>query len=379
MTKLKPINRLERVVLLCDFFSSLGGTEYYNFQLAQQLKKRGIDVRIYIGERPRHTYWLKELSKAGFFVRHPRQFHKDLESNDIETSFMGTIVDEINEWMPDIIHVHPFKKMAIEWFAHAKHKTDIPLVATEWTTASEDSKHWFAPNYSQYIQNVATYIATCQATRHSIKNVLLYRGPVVTIPHLVHVPVNPIPCRPERFKDVAFIGRFSLEKGAEDLVRAWPHVLADHPDATLSLYGHGEGEDTVQRLTQDLGVESSVRFMGIFEPFTGIDAICQRHQVFIQPSLFESIPTSLIELMLRGKTLVATDVGGIGELVSSQTGYLIESSSPEALRSAISRSLSNRDEALNKGQAARARLAGMYDLSKAVDHIIKTYEQTIAL
>lgn len=43
---------INKVAIFCDFFNSLGGTEYYNFMLARSLKQRGIDVKVFIGERP---------------------------------------------------------------------------------------------------------------------------------------------------------------------------------------------------------------------------------------------------------------------------------------------------------------------------------------
>ncbi len=55
--------RVQRVALFCDFFSSLGGTEYYNALLATTLRERGLDVRIYIGEKPQLPHW-KQLLDA---------------------------------------------------------------------------------------------------------------------------------------------------------------------------------------------------------------------------------------------------------------------------------------------------------------------------
>ena len=40
-----------KIALFCDFFNDLGGTEYYNVILATELKKRGCDVRVFIGEK----------------------------------------------------------------------------------------------------------------------------------------------------------------------------------------------------------------------------------------------------------------------------------------------------------------------------------------
>ena len=52
-----------KIALFCDFFNDLGGTEYYNVILATELKKRGCDVRVFIGEKSQQNAYLDILKE----------------------------------------------------------------------------------------------------------------------------------------------------------------------------------------------------------------------------------------------------------------------------------------------------------------------------
>jgi glycosyltransferase involved in cell wall biosynthesis len=374
--KSKPINP-ERVLLLCDFFSSYGGTELYNYTLANELQKRGIEVRVYIGEKPRLSHWLGLAKNDSIFTKYPDIFHVNLEQNEIEKKFVDSIVDEVNLWNPDIIHTHPFKKMAIQWLKHPRHNPNIPLVATEWTVPNNKNPHWFERDMYNEIHHVSAYIATCETVHKAINSVHSYTGPVADIPHLVESKNDSISTPSNLFQNVAYIGRFSKEKGVNYLIQSWIDVLQAHPNATLTLYGHGDEESNLKQLASKLGVTNSVHFAGTFSPYGGIEKISKNHQLFIQPSIFESIPTSLIELMLRGKTIIATDVGGVKELVDETTGILIPSENADAISTAICYFLSNPEEAISRGNTAHRSTKQIYILDKNIDKIIELYRSLI--
>ena len=50
-----------KVAIFCDYLHSFGGTEYYNATLALELKKRDIDVRVFVCEKPTNLYWFEIL------------------------------------------------------------------------------------------------------------------------------------------------------------------------------------------------------------------------------------------------------------------------------------------------------------------------------
>src|SRR5262245_5363853 len=96
-----------RVALVCDFLSTLGGTEYYNAALATALSERGIDVRVFVGEKPRSQHWKRLLEGRGIGITEPPVFHRDLQIRTIEKRFVRGIVNSFADWRPDIIHAVP--------------------------------------------------------------------------------------------------------------------------------------------------------------------------------------------------------------------------------------------------------------------------------
>src|SRR5205823_6659183 len=65
-----------------------------------------------------------------------------------------------------------------------------------------------------------------------------------------------------RAKLVGALGRLDVQKGHEDLLRAWPAVLAKHPDASLVIAGEGPLRAELERLVRELGIERSVALHG---------------------------------------------------------------------------------------------------------------------
>lgn len=363
-----------RVLLLCDFFSSLGGTEYYNYELAKGLIDRGHEVRIYVGERARRNEWQSKIEELGIPFAQPNVFHKDLDSREIEINFMDTVVDEINEWRPDVIHTHPFKKMAIVWLSHKRSDKSIPIVATEWTVPTKQASHWFEDDINEHISDVSLFIATCEAAARGIHAYHGYKGKIIEIPHIIrNMPEKPLPITDTNLTSVGCVGRFSTEKGIAFLIGAWRQVQAQLPGASLHLYGHGADEDALKELARCLGVADSVHFAGTFEPGT-LPEVAQNHAFFVQPSLFESIPTSLIELMMCGRAIVASDVGGIAEVVKNgRNGFIVEPGSTDQLADAIVKLLSSREKIFTFAKQAHVDAHQRYNANKAIDSIVDAY------
>jgi glycosyltransferase involved in cell wall biosynthesis len=366
--------KVKRALFLCDFFSSLGGTEYYNVRLIQALIEQGIEVRVYIGERPRILHWCKQLDALGVFYRVPEQFHQDIAEDAIENNFVAEHVNEINAWKPDIIQTHPFKKLTMAWLKNKTSDKTIPIIATEWTVPCEQAASWFEPNTSAYINKVHTYIATCHAIERGLRDYLGYKGPVAYIPHLLSPPRSFELLTPNTVNaSIACISRLSVEKGLDFLIGAWKRVHEDYPAATLTIYGHGPDKDHLIQLRNMLNLSHTIQFAGTFSPEGGIDRIADRHSIFVQPSLFESIPTSLIEVMLRGRAVIATNVGGVSELVQPDTGMLVSSGSTDALSEALLQLLSNPQQVAAYGMAAAKLTKQQYALDHTVLNITNLY------
>lgn len=143
-------------------------------------------------------------------------------------------------------------------------------------------------------------------------------------------------------------------KGHRYLITA----MAQCPDdVELVLAGTGPERDALIAQTKSLGLENRVRFAGLIphqELLASYDS--GRFNTVVLPSLHEGIPVSLMEAMVRGVPVIATDVGGVGELVESGvSGLVVAPRDPEALASSIRRLA--QDVGLRRGLSAGGRSA----------------------
>lgn len=369
--------KIKRVAIFCDFLNLLGGTEFYNTKLGLMLHDYKVDVRFYVGEKPTLSYWTNLLAEKGIQISTPNKTHKILNSRKIEKEYVNQINRDFYEWKPDIIHTHPAGKLVISWL-EKKYHTDIPIIATEWTTPGAETKHWYQPELPQLINFIDAFIATCEASYQGITNYHKYKGDIKIIPHLVDFPENnEFPLKSNNLS-VGCISRLSVEKGLDFLLGAFAKLTLDFPTSKLHIYGHGDDEKRLQELTSCLNIYDKVVFEGVYEPFVGIDKVARQHNIFVQPSLYESIPTTILELMARKRCIVATKVGGIPELFADHNaGILVEKANTEDIYLNLKKIICNTDIMEIISNRAYQVFSSKYKNDESFKKILELYQETI--
>lgn len=118
-------------------------------------------------------------------------------------------------------------------------------------------------------------------------------------------------------------------------IRAFAVVRQGHPDAVLSILGEGPELEPLKLLAEQLGLSSSVRFLGRLDR-QGVANLLRSAEVLINPSLVDNSPNSIIEAWASGVAVVSTNVGGVPYLVQDGvTGVLVPPSDPLAMSVAI--------------------------------------------
>jgi glycosyltransferase involved in cell wall biosynthesis len=140
-----------------------------------------------------------------------------------------------------------------------------------------------------------------------------------------------------------FVGRLAEKKGVRYLLDAMPAVLAMHPGSTLVIVGDGPLRGELTRQARDLGLGEAVRFLGarqtndLPEFYAAADA-CAGPSIVAAGGDTESFGVVFAEAMACGCPVVASDVGGVGDLVRhEQTGLLVPQRDPGALAQALCR------------------------------------------
>jgi glycosyltransferase involved in cell wall biosynthesis len=169
------------------------------------------------------------------------------------------------------------------------------------------------------------------------------------------------------------------KKGHVDLLWALRQLNFSSPtvDVRLHLAGSGPLEEDLRRLSRELGVADKVTFLGQLPHETllaryreGAVDVVALASVTRGAQEAEGIPVSLIEGMAHGIPVVATDSGGVPELVDETTGILVAMRDPVGLAAAF-RSLALDPELGDRlGAAGRARIQAGYDVHQTAAELV---------
>jgi glycosyltransferase involved in cell wall biosynthesis len=166
---------------------------------------------------------------------------------------------------------------------------------------------------------------------------------------------------------VVCVGRLHRQKNQAALVDAWPRVRAAAPGARLVLLGDGPDEADLRARAGD-GVE--------FAGATGdVRPWLAAADVVAQPSRWEGMSLSLLEAMAAARSVVVTDVPGMGEVVVDGVGAVVAPDDPAALAAAVAARLTDRELADAEGRAGRARVETHHDRRVQHEDIARLYEE----
>jgi glycosyltransferase involved in cell wall biosynthesis len=162
-------------------------------------------------------------------------------------------------------------------------------------------------------------------------------------------PVPPLPPRaPHERPLLAFAGRMTAPKALGVALEA----IARVPEVDLELAGDGDERAALEAQAHALGLDGRVRFLGPL-PREEVLALLRRADAALLSSAWENFPHTLVEALAVGTPAIATDVGGVREIVTDgENGLLVAPGDPAALADEIRRFLG--DEPLRTRLAAAA-------------------------
>lgn len=170
---------------------------------------------------------------------------------------------------------------------------------------------------------------------------------------------------------VVAAGRLVREKGLDTLIHAVPAVAREFPRVAVAIAGDGPEAGKLRRLALDCGVADRTVFVGFRHDARDLMTVAD---VIVLPSRSDGLPLTLLEAMLSGKPVVATQVGGIPEaVVDGVTGMLVRPEDPLALARAIAAVCRDRDLARSLGERARMRAMKLFGAPRMVAATEKVY------
>ena len=180
---------------------------------------------------------------------------------------------------------------------------------------------------------------------------------------------------------IGIVARLVAEKGYGELCAAFDQLACRYPQAQLLLCGsrlssdHAGSVDTQIASLQQRYPARVVCTGGLVDP----EAAYQAMDVFCLPSWREGLPYTVIEAMLSGLPVVATDIRGCREQVLPEgTGLLVPAAQVQPLAAALERLLVEPDDRARWGAAGRVRALELYDQSVVLERQLRLYDRALA-
>ncbi len=232
---------------------------------------------------------------------------------------------------PHIIHVHVFASAKIP--AALAKLLHISLIVTEHWTAlcregalSEERLRSAKKIYEQaaFVLPVCDFLAQC-----IIRNTGAHFNSRIVF-NAVDQEIF-FPDTRARKRQILTVARLEPAKDIPTLLRAF--ALLKHADITLKIIGRGDAHSLLD-LAGELGIQERVKFLGEL-PKAQIAECMRESSLFVLSSLWENSPCVIGEALCCGLPVVATNVGGVPELVTRANGRLVPASQSESLARAI--------------------------------------------
>lgn len=314
----------------------------------------------------------------------------------------------LNDFSPDVFHAHNIYHQLSPSIFEAAKKAGVPSILT-----SHDLK-LVCPNYKMYVNNapcekciggayfnclvnkcskgsvVNSAINTLEAYTHKITGAyqkvdriicpsefnakMLYRAGydedrVSVLPNGIKVPeLNE---QHEKHDYILYVGRITQDKGVADII----DVARRFPKIKFKLAGDGPERKLYEELSLDLKNVDFLGFLGRSEVDRLIShSLC----VVVSSLLYENCPMAILESMSLGKVVIASNIGGIPEIITNgENGFLYNNGDISTFSDAIDNVIKNPGEMIKIEQNARATIEKKYSEDKHISGLLKIYKDIL--
>lgn len=325
----------------------LAGAEVMCENLCIALKNAGETV-IAVSLYSEKTAITGRLEKAGVRIEY---LDKKL---GFDPSIIFKLVRLFKREKPDVVHTHIYaSKYGLIAAVLAGINRKIHTVHS--IAQQEQGKLGKKINNFMYQHCGVVPVALSQEVRKSISDVYgLKEDLVPTIFNGIDLSkcITKTNYRENKIFTILHIGRFMQVKNHEILIRSFADFVKEHPCSKLQLLGEGELFAKMQDLAQMLGVVGKVDFLGLQ---SNVYPYLHDADVFCLPSEYEGVPMTLIEAMGTGLPIIASNVGGISDMLANGESALLVKPKINELEDAMETLYSSEELRAKLGQAACRR------------------------
>lgn len=233
---------------------------------------------------------------------------------------------------PDLIHSHLSYPAGFLGTLIQKRKK-IPNLLTEHSRITSYFRSWFHKQFVIYtLKEAACIVPVSNALKAEIA--ALCHRPVNVVPNFVDTgSFRHVKLKDTSILNIGFLGGMGNDnKGLDILLNAATYLQMKN--FFLHIGGNGTLLDTYRKTAEELNISEKCKFYGEIA-HDAIGEFYSRLNIFVLPSRYETFGIVLIEAMACGLPVIATKCGGPEEIITKETGLLIEKNSPEELAGAV--------------------------------------------
>ncbi len=272
---------------------------------------------------------------------------------------------------PDLIHVYQRRVLPFgTWLAR---KLQRPYVVT--------FHDFLRPGESLTIDNIRCrrYLAVSEPIREELFTQPRYPQELVEVIHsgvetdFQHA--TPELLDPSQSPVIGTAGPLEFDKGHDVFIRAAPLILQRVPNAQFVIAGTGPEEARLRQLVRELKMTEQVTFVsGMADLSVAIEAM----DIFVLPSLRQGLGTIMLEAMARSRPVIASQSGGIYQIVQEGvTGLLVPPSDSPALAQRVVDLIHNPERARQLGKAAREQVLIHFRVEDMVEKTAEMYRAVL--
>ena len=338
-----------RVLLVNDYYSKVGGSEVYFYNLANLLKSKGHEV---------YTLTFSNFSlfsKYSYVIKRPHSnFGKFLSLYFINPYVYLKLRKVVKEINPDIIHLNNIYENHYNIILSC---IGYPVVKSVHDIRDIDVKY---NKISPYITAKSKFFVSSRTIKAFISPSFFLKGKmeefgydkVVRLPHFIDF-TKQIKLPDERKKIILYCGRLSEEKGVIYLLKSFESINKKIPYSRLYIVGDGMEKDNLARYVKSKSI-SNVTFCGKVDNLDIGKFYMMASVVVIRSIIDENLPLVALEAMSFSKPIIAFSVGGLKELVSNgKNGFLVSKGNVKLLSENIEKLLKNKGLAKKIGENGR--------------------------
>jgi len=352
-----------RILYISNQSSFTGGAPRSLFEFLQNIDRKKIEPFF-------ASIFDKDLAKAikglgiPFFVLNPSSYSPPFFAfNSISKLFRI-----IKKYKIQLIHNNQSNDALYSWVP-AK-LSNIPLVIHH-----RDPSFFKRDRFLLHSVNANIAISTWQ-NEHNLSNkgILIHNAILLDKFHILNH--SKYDKSSEKIK-VGLLGRIMPYKGQDTFIKAASIVLKEYQNVQFLIVGDlkdptsQEYINKVKDLVSELEIENSVNFLG-YTPESW--RIIPSFDISVIPSRKEPFGRVIIESMACGKPVVATNIWGALDIVTAETGLLVEPANPDALAQAIIELIASPQKRYDMGAAGRKRVEDLFTMDTMLNKIYQLYE-----